>query len=50
MKSLVGNPEGKRPRGRLNVDGKEILKWILNKDEGRVWNELIWFRRGSGGF
>jgi hypothetical protein len=23
---------------------------ILNKEEGRVWNGLIWFRIGSGGF
>jgi hypothetical protein len=26
MKSLVGNPKGKRPRDRLSADGRNILK------------------------
>jgi hypothetical protein len=26
---LVGKPEGKSPFGRLRVDGRIILKWIL---------------------
>jgi hypothetical protein len=26
---LVSKPEGKRPLGRLGVDGKIILEWIL---------------------
>jgi hypothetical protein len=30
-RSLVGNPEGKRPLGRLDVEGRIILKWILER-------------------
>jgi hypothetical protein len=26
---VVGRPEGKRPIGRLSVDGRIILKWVL---------------------
>jgi hypothetical protein len=29
-KCSVGEPERKRPLGGLNVDGRTILKWILN--------------------
>jgi hypothetical protein len=28
---LMGKPEGKRPRKYLHVNGKIILKWILNR-------------------
>jgi len=28
---LVGKPEGKRPLGRLGIDGKIISEWILGK-------------------
>jgi hypothetical protein len=28
---LVGKPDGKRPLGRLDVDGRIILKWILER-------------------
>jgi hypothetical protein len=28
---LVGKPEGKRPLGRLGIDGKIILECILEK-------------------
>jgi hypothetical protein len=28
---LVGKPEGKRPLGRLDVGGRIILKWILER-------------------
>jgi hypothetical protein len=38
---LVGKPEGKRPLGTLEVDGKLILKWILEKcDWGVNWINL----------
>jgi hypothetical protein len=30
-RGLVGTPEGKRPLGRLCIDGKMVLKWILNE-------------------
>jgi hypothetical protein len=28
----------------LGVDGKIILKWILKKQNVRIWNGLVWFR------
>jgi hypothetical protein len=30
-KILVGKPKGKRPLGRLGLNGKIILKWSLEK-------------------
>ena len=30
-KALVGKPEGKRPLGRLGVDGWIILGWICRR-------------------
>ena len=34
----------------LGVDGRIILKWILNKSVGRSWTELIWLRIGRSGW
>jgi len=28
---LVGRPEGKRPLGRPDIDGRIILRWIFEK-------------------
>jgi hypothetical protein len=28
---LVGKPEGKRPLGKPNIDGRIILRWIFRK-------------------
>jgi hypothetical protein len=28
----------------LNVDGRIILKWILRKQDGRIWIGIIWLR------
>jgi hypothetical protein len=28
---LVGKPGGKRPLGRLDVSGRIILKWVLER-------------------
>jgi hypothetical protein len=33
----------------LSVDGRIILKWILNKYGVRVWAGFIWLRIGSSG-
>jgi hypothetical protein len=33
---LVGKPEGKRPLGRPDLDGRIILRWIFRKLEGLV--------------
>jgi hypothetical protein len=38
----VGKPEGERPLGRLDVDGRIILRWIFRKWDvgGMDWIEL----------
>jgi hypothetical protein len=43
-KILVGKPEGKRPVGRLGVDGKIKLEWVLGKWDGKLWSGCIWLR------
>ena len=45
---LVGKPEGKRPLGYPDVDGRIILRWIFRKLEGLEagWS---WLRIGTGG-
>ena len=48
-RALVGKPEGKRPLGRPDVDGRIILRWILRKLEGVVGTEWSWLRIGTGG-
>jgi hypothetical protein len=47
---LVGKPEGKRPLGDPDGDGRIILRWIFRKWEG-VWglDGWSWFRIGRGG-
>jgi hypothetical protein len=47
---LVDKPEGKRPLGDPDVDGRIILRWILRKWEGVVgtgWSGLT-IRTGGG--
>jgi len=46
---LVGKPEGKRPLGGPDADGRLILRWILRKWEGVVGTGWSWFRIGKGG-
>jgi hypothetical protein len=46
---LVEKPEGKIPVGRLNVGGRMILRWILEKQDGVVWTGLMWLRIGTSG-
>jgi hypothetical protein len=29
------------------VDVRKILKWILNKQDVKMWTRFIWFRTGS---
>ena len=47
-KVLVGKPDGKRPLGDQDVDGRIILRWIL-KWEGVVGTGWSWLRIGTGG-
>jgi hypothetical protein len=35
--------------GRLVVDGRVILKWILSQRDVRVWSGFMWPSRGSSG-
>jgi hypothetical protein len=45
---LVGKPEGKRPLGDPDVDGRIILRWIFRKFEG--WGTgWSWLRIETGG-
>jgi hypothetical protein len=44
----VGRPEGKRPLGRFDVDGRMLLKWIIKKWDGEAWPGLISLRIGTG--
>ena len=48
-KVLVGKPEGKRPLGRPNVDGRIILRWIFRKWEEVVGTGWNWLRIGTSG-
>jgi len=47
---LVGKPEGKRPLGDPDVDGRIILRWILRKWDGVVGTGWSWLRIGTGGY
>jgi hypothetical protein len=47
-KILVGKLEGKKPLD-LDVDGRIILSWILEREDGVVLTKLIWLRTGSSG-
>jgi hypothetical protein len=40
---LVGNSKGQNHKEDLNVDGKIILNWMLEKDWG-MWTGFIWPR------
>jgi hypothetical protein len=46
---LVGNPEGNRPWGDPDVDGRIILRWMFRKLEGVVGTGWSWRRIGTGG-
>jgi hypothetical protein len=45
----VGKPEGRRPCGDPDIDGKIILGWIFKKWEGVVRTGWSWLRIGTGG-
>ena len=47
-KVLVGKPEGKRPLGDQDVNGRIILRWILRKREGVVGTGWSLLRIGTG--
>ena len=47
-KVFVGKPEGKRPLGSQDVDGRIILRWIIRKWERVVGTGWSWLRIGTG--
>ena len=46
---LVEKPEGKRPLGDPDVDGRVILTWIFKKWEELVRTGWSWIRIGTRG-
>jgi len=46
---LVGKPEGKRPLGRLGVDGWIILGRISRRWDVVIWTGMGWPRIETGG-
>jgi len=45
----MGNPEGKRPLGRLRSRWEDNIKMGLQEMCGEAWTGLIWLRTGIGG-
>jgi hypothetical protein len=43
----MGKPEGKRAQRELDVVGRLIMKWILEKWDGVIWTGFIWLRNQS---
>jgi hypothetical protein len=33
----------------LGVDRRMIFKWIVKREDGRVWTGFIWLRIGTSG-
>jgi len=48
IQSLGKNLRKGEPFEGLGVDGRIILKWILDKGDRESWTELIWLRIGTG--
>jgi hypothetical protein len=46
---LAGKPEGKRPLRRPRRRGWTILKWILERQDVKVWTGLVWLRIVTNG-
>ena len=46
---LVWKPEGKRPLGDPDIDGRIILRWIFMKWKRIVGIGWSWFRIGRSG-
>jgi hypothetical protein len=48
-KKGIQNVDKKTSGKDLGVDGRIILKLIMNKQDGRTWTVFIWFRIGTSG-
>jgi hypothetical protein len=44
---LMGRPNGKRLLDRSSHIWEMILKWILRKQDGRMWVRFIWLWIGT---
>jgi hypothetical protein len=49
VKTIGGKPEGKRPLGELDVNGKIILELILRKWCEKAWTGCNWLSTGTSG-
>jgi hypothetical protein len=49
IQGLGEGPDGKRPLGDTDVDGRTVLKRIFKKCSGETRAELIWLRIGTRG-
>jgi hypothetical protein len=49
IQSFGENLRKGEPLEDLGVDGRKLLKWILNKGGGEAWTGYIWLRIGTGG-
>jgi hypothetical protein len=41
--------KGRYHSENLGIDGRIILKWILEKSDGKVWTGFVWSKTGSSG-
>jgi hypothetical protein len=48
-RASVGKPEGRNHLEDPGVDGRIILKWILERLDGGAWTGSIWLRIGTCG-
>jgi hypothetical protein len=48
-KILVQKPEGRDYLEDLEVDGRIMLEWILEKERWKLWTGFMWCRRGTTG-
>jgi hypothetical protein len=46
-KTFVGKPEGKNHLEDLDIDGRIIFKWIIEKFGLRVWIDIMWLGIGT---
>jgi hypothetical protein len=46
---LVGKARRKETTRNTYVDGRIILRWILEREDGAVLAGFIWLRIGTGG-
>jgi hypothetical protein len=46
---LYENPKKIENFEDLNVNVRIKLRWMLQKQDGRVWSGFIWLRIGTGG-